>query len=255
VSDNSLKVANTLFVKSLGYATLASPAFTGTPTAPTQTAGNNSTRLATTAFVAAALAALPPSGVTGPASSVNQNIAIFADGTGKVLADGGIAVSSLAPLDSPAFTGSATFNAVDVGTATGYSLVLQGDISIGPGSLPLSGAIRLPNNSFIAWKNAAATGNVSLSLNGSDRIAFGGAAFNGIDLFTDQVGGLTINPNGAVNLIGAGGKGRLQLPSSTDWTGNAPANTCQIICRNNSGKMQLVALFPTGTYIVVASEV
>lgn len=34
-------------------ANLASPALTGNPTAPTQTAGNNSTRLATTAFVAA----------------------------------------------------------------------------------------------------------------------------------------------------------------------------------------------------------
>ena len=35
-------------------ANLASPALTGTPTAPTQTEGNNSTRLATTAFVATA---------------------------------------------------------------------------------------------------------------------------------------------------------------------------------------------------------
>ncbi len=36
---------------------LDSPAFTGNPTAPTQTAGNNSTRLATTAFVQAAVGA------------------------------------------------------------------------------------------------------------------------------------------------------------------------------------------------------
>ncbi|ARB06094.1 tail fiber protein [Dinoroseobacter phage vB_DshS-R5C] len=36
-------------------APLASPAFTGNPTAPTQTAGNNSTRIATTAFVQNAL--------------------------------------------------------------------------------------------------------------------------------------------------------------------------------------------------------
>jgi microcystin-dependent protein len=45
-------------------APLASPAFTGTPTAPTQAAGNNSTRLATTAFVAAAVGAVEgvPSG-------------------------------------------------------------------------------------------------------------------------------------------------------------------------------------------------
>lgn len=37
-------------------ATLLSPAFTGNPTAPTQTAGNNSTRLANTAFVTTAVA-------------------------------------------------------------------------------------------------------------------------------------------------------------------------------------------------------
>jgi len=34
-----------------GYATLASPTFTGTPAAPTATAGDNSTKLATTAYV------------------------------------------------------------------------------------------------------------------------------------------------------------------------------------------------------------
>src|SRR5215470_16774778 len=38
----------------------ASPALTGNPTAPTQTSGNNSTRIATTAFVADAV-----SGVSG----------------------------------------------------------------------------------------------------------------------------------------------------------------------------------------------
>lgn len=38
-------------------APLASPALTGNPTAPTQTAGNNTTRIATTAFVTAAIAA------------------------------------------------------------------------------------------------------------------------------------------------------------------------------------------------------
>lgn len=40
------------------YAKLASPAFTGTPTAPTAVPGTNSTQLANTAFVQAAIAAL-----------------------------------------------------------------------------------------------------------------------------------------------------------------------------------------------------
>ena len=38
------------------FAPLASPAFTGTPTAPTQTASDNSTKIATTAFGTAAIA-------------------------------------------------------------------------------------------------------------------------------------------------------------------------------------------------------
>lgn len=56
-TDNSTKIATTAFIKSLlgSYAPIDSPALTGNPTAPTQTAGNNSTRLATTAFVATAV--------------------------------------------------------------------------------------------------------------------------------------------------------------------------------------------------------
>jgi len=49
--DNSTKIATTAFVAS--KAPLASPAFTGTPTAPTPAAGDNSTKIATTAFVKA----------------------------------------------------------------------------------------------------------------------------------------------------------------------------------------------------------
>lgn len=42
------------------YAPLASPAFTGNPTAPTQSSGNNSTRIATTAFVQTAVGGYLP---------------------------------------------------------------------------------------------------------------------------------------------------------------------------------------------------
>jgi hypothetical protein len=50
-SDNSTNVATTAFVKNQSYATSASPALTGTPTAPTASAGDNSTKIATTAYV------------------------------------------------------------------------------------------------------------------------------------------------------------------------------------------------------------
>jgi len=49
--------SRTLTPANIGAAPLASPALTGNPTAPTQTAGNNSTRLATTAFVQTAAGA------------------------------------------------------------------------------------------------------------------------------------------------------------------------------------------------------
>jgi hypothetical protein len=60
-----------------GAAPLASPALTGTPTAPTPTAGNSSTDIATTAFVATSFAPLANPSLTGvpvaPTASVGTN--------------------------------------------------------------------------------------------------------------------------------------------------------------------------------------
>lgn len=50
----------------IDLARLASPVLTGNPTAPTQSVGNNSTRLATTAFVAAGFVPLSGGTLTGP---------------------------------------------------------------------------------------------------------------------------------------------------------------------------------------------
>lgn len=50
-----LSNTDTWSIASAALATLASPYFTGNPTAPTQAAGNNSTRIATTAFVKTAI--------------------------------------------------------------------------------------------------------------------------------------------------------------------------------------------------------
>ena len=52
-TDNSTKIATTAFVKNVlgGYAPIDSPTFTGTPTAPTPAVGDNSTKIATTHFV------------------------------------------------------------------------------------------------------------------------------------------------------------------------------------------------------------
>lgn len=65
--DNSVNIATTAFVKNQAYATLASPALSGTPTAPTAAVGTNSNQISTTAFVQAALAAY---GVGSSASAI-----------------------------------------------------------------------------------------------------------------------------------------------------------------------------------------
>lgn len=56
-NDNSQKLATTGYVQGQGYATIASPTFTGTPLAPTATAGTDTTQLATTAFAYGSLTA------------------------------------------------------------------------------------------------------------------------------------------------------------------------------------------------------
>jgi hypothetical protein len=73
-------------------ADIASPTFTGTPSAPTATAGANTTQLATTAFVTAALSAIYPVGsiYVNAAVSTNPNTLLgfgtwTAFGAGKVL--------------------------------------------------------------------------------------------------------------------------------------------------------------------------
>lgn len=69
-------------------ADLASPAFTGNPTSATQALGNNTTRLATTAFVQAALQAIYPIGtIYTSVVSTNPNT-LFGFGTWVAFATG-----------------------------------------------------------------------------------------------------------------------------------------------------------------------
>ncbi|WP_287323717.1 hypothetical protein [Mesorhizobium sp.] len=65
-------------------------------------------------------AVAPPSAAdfVGPASSVADNIVTFADATGKLGKDSGVAVASLAPLASPTFTGTPAAPTAAPGTNT-----------------------------------------------------------------------------------------------------------------------------------------
>src|SRR5215472_12486452 len=92
-------------VSAVGGALLSSPQFTGTPTAPTPTAGDNSTNIATTAFVAHALS-------TAAVTSFNTRTGAVTLTLADVTGVGG------APLASPNFSGVPTVPTASVGTAT-----------------------------------------------------------------------------------------------------------------------------------------
>ena len=92
-------------------AALTSPVFTGSPTAPTQLSSDNSTKLATTAFVVAVSGGLAPvqsvAGKTGVVTLAESDIA-------NLTSD----LAAKAPLVSPALTGTPTAPTATLGTNT-----------------------------------------------------------------------------------------------------------------------------------------
>jgi hypothetical protein len=91
-------------------APLASPALTGTPTAPTAAPGTNTTQIATTAFVTAAIPSVPVTSVFGRTGAV---LAVAGDyGVDK----GGTGQTSYTKGDLLAAAGSTTLNKLAVGT-------------------------------------------------------------------------------------------------------------------------------------------
>ena len=104
------------------YAPLASPALTGTPTAPTATAGTNSTQIATTAFVANAVS-----------QGFNANDAMVFKGTL------GVTNGSVASLPANSYQAGWTYRVADAGTYAGdYCEV--GDLIIAIADGPTSGS-------------------------------------------------------------------------------------------------------------------
>ncbi|MGT6366242.1 phage tail protein [Escherichia coli] len=88
------------------YAPKESPTLTGTPKAPTPAAGNNTTQLATTAFVQAALTAL----INGAPATLDtlKEIAAAINNDPKFSTTINNALALKAPLSSPALTGTPT---------------------------------------------------------------------------------------------------------------------------------------------------
>ena len=105
--DDSTKAATTAFVVA-SFATKASPTFTGTVTVPTATAGDNSTVAASTAFVVASFANLASPTFTGTPTLPTGTVAVTqsAGNSTTAIATTAFVATSFAPLASPTLTGT-----------------------------------------------------------------------------------------------------------------------------------------------------
>ena len=225
-------------------APLASPALTGAPTAPTATVGTNTTQIATTAFVLANGASVPPA-----------TAAPLMDGTAAV----GVATkyaredhvhptdTSRAPLASPAFTGTPTAPTAAAGTNTTQVATTAFALSSYPyvnvKSYGAKGDMRFVVDAAMTSGSTTVTSATiaftSADVGKSVRVAGAGAA--GADLYT-TVSSVT---NGTTAILAASAS----TPVSSAWIRVATDDTAAI--RNAITAAQYGALvFPKGTYFV-----
>jgi|SRR5580692_3717980 hypothetical protein len=207
-TDNSTRLATTAFVVAVA-APLASPAFTGVPTAPTAAPSTSTTQLATTAFVTAAIAA----GMAGTVTTFNGR-------SGAVnLIGNDISAAGGALLASPAFTGAPT----------------------APTAAPSTSNTQLATCAFVMA--AVATGGGVLTFNGRA----GAVTLTAADL--SAVGGALLSSPAFTNLPTA--------PTAGPGTNTTQLATCAFVMAAIAAGTAGVASFNgrTGAVTLIATDV
>jgi predicted nucleic acid-binding Zn-ribbon protein len=195
-------------------ANLASPTFTGTPTAPTQTTGDNSTKLATTAFVTNSLAA-SAGGVpyTGATQAVNLGLFDLTVNGITVGIGGGNDIRNIA------IGSGALFNNTNSGlknTASGYEALnsnIAGDDNTASGYRALrfnignfntaSGSLALGANTSGGLNTAFGLSALSTNITGSNNTAIGSLADVGSGNLTNATAigyGAVVNADHTIQL-------------------------------------------------------
>jgi hypothetical protein len=155
--DNSLRLATTAFVAASGvgsFAPLNSPAFTGVPTGPTAPVGTQTTQLATTEFV------------MNEINAVNAGVISFNGRTGAItLLANDISAAGGATLASPVFTGTPTAPTRLPGDSSG-ALATTAFVTAAINALP---AVPLPSNGN-PLINGAVTPGTAVTFSRSDHV-------------------------------------------------------------------------------------
>jgi hypothetical protein len=201
-----------------GGALLASPIFTGTPAGPTATAGTNTTQLATTAFVTAALGSgfLPLTGgtVTGPLTigPTANNRSLF-DVNGNLRVGGTIAIPSGAGIQGHVFAGAvasqgAGFNIIANAYSNGANWFAQ---TTGPAmilAMPGGGPFQVLNYPSTAAGAAFPAPTVAMSVTSAGVGTFGSDIATGQALGAGATNTLTIGAGNVaqsqLNFVGSG---------------------------------------------------
>jgi hypothetical protein len=192
-------------------ANLASPAFTGTPTAPTQAPNNNSTRLATTAYVDAGLVLKAP--LASPSFTGNVSTNGFFLASGQVQINGPNTSERLVVFNTNNIARWAVFanGASESGTASGSNFAISRYTNAGAyidAPLYIERA-----DGRVTVNNLSVNGNINVGTGGSFLGTDGNIKFSSNMLFygTDLGGAFNLKANlaspsftGSIGLPGVG---------------------------------------------------
>ena len=185
----------------LTKAPIASPVFTGTPSAPTPLTSDNSTKIATTEYVKASITASSAglSSIGSISGTSNTNGATISGTTQLILTPADASNGGVVTTGSQTFAGAKTFSA----TTTFNDDIKVNDITIGVG--------RRSNSSI----NSTALGNLALGLNttGSGNTALGqlSMSFNTTGGFNSASGSQSLGANTTGSFNTAFGNEALKL--------------------------------------------
>ena len=204
-------------------ATKASPTFTGTVTVPTPTAGDNSTKAASTAFVVASFAPLASPTFTGSPTVPGYAALTGATFTGTVNGTSLVLSADLTVNGTTTTINTTTLQVEDKNIEIG-KVSTPSDTTADGGGLTLLGA----TNKFWNWYNAtdAWTSSEHIHLYDNKKLFIGGT--------TGSTDGLEIFHNGSDSHIKDSGTGNLIINSNIFQVNSADNSEIMIAATENS---------------------